>query len=808
MVEYTFGRYLVSPVFVILFLILLLPATLSGQTLRIEITDTQNNPMIGATVHLERVEDGVRTSRITDNLGQASFSGLNQGSHKLKVTYIGFEPIEESIEVNGEDLQRVRFRMREDAIALGEVTVTARRPLIRQEDDKMIIDPEPLASISTNTLEILESTPGLFVDPDGGIYLSSATPATIYINGREQKMSNQDINTILRSLPPNSIQQIEVIRTPSARYAASSSGGIINIVLKRGVRIGRFGSVNSGANQGHYGNRFAGLSLNNGGDRVTSYINLNYSNNNGLEELNTARLLQPDTTLMQSARTRRNSNQAFVGYGLNFDATERLNISYDGRINGSLPSTNSSNTNLINANGSERINHFDYLVDNDSRFLNIQQDFGIRLNLDTLGSDWDTRISYAFNRNYTLQNYQNTGIFPVSEVMMTGQGDNNQMRHFVQLQSDLSWQLPWKINLETGVSTSFQDYNSDADYRVTIQENEFHDPLRTQAFNYQENINAAYLQFSRTLGWEVLLKTGVRFEHTFMQGNQTIPADTSFVVDRSDWFPYLYLSRPLFTIEGFEIRSFLIYRRTISRPGYQSLNPWVNYVDQFLYEVGNPALKPQFTNNMEMNVSLDDMPIFAVGRSYTTDIFSNVIYSDERDERIAVRTYDNLGSSRETYFRGIVGIPPVNRYFFAVGAQYNLNEYEGFYEGTPLSYTRGSWRFFTFHMFRITNNTRLAMSGFMMTGGQFNFLELGTFGQLNLSLNQTFLDRRLTVSISARDVLRTMVTDFELNQGTIRTSGSRYMDNQRFGISIRYNFGIPNRNERRDNNMFRFDSDD
>src|SRR5215218_1559615 len=119
---------------------------------------------------------------------------------------------------------------------------------MRQEDDKTIIDPENLASSSINAYEILEKTPGLFVDQDGNIYLNSTTPATVYINGREQKMSTADIATMLKSLPPNSIASIEIMRTPSSKYDASGSGGIVNVILKKGVRIGFTGSVNAGMN--------------------------------------------------------------------------------------------------------------------------------------------------------------------------------------------------------------------------------------------------------------------------------------------------------------------------------------------------------------------------------------------------------------------------------------------------------------------------------------------------------------------------------------------------------------------------------
>jgi iron complex outermembrane recepter protein len=214
-------------------LIVLISSSSFAQSVTISVKDGQDNLLAGATVHLTNVEDSVRVSAISDQSGIASFTGVEQGVYLVNITYIGFRGLEKTVMIRS-GTNTFRYQLEDDLVSLGEVTVTAARPLIRQEDDKMIIDPEPLASISTNTLEILESTPGLFVDQDGGIFLNSASPATVYINGREQKMSPQDINTILRSLPPNSVQQIEVIRTPSARFAASSSGGIINIVLKKG----------------------------------------------------------------------------------------------------------------------------------------------------------------------------------------------------------------------------------------------------------------------------------------------------------------------------------------------------------------------------------------------------------------------------------------------------------------------------------------------------------------------------------------------------------------------------------------------
>ena len=151
---------------------------------------------------------------------------------------------------------------------------------------------------------------------------------------------------------------------------------------------------------------------------------------------------------------------------------------------------------------------------------------------------------------------------------------------------------------------------------------------------------------------------------------------------------------------------------------------------------------------------------------------------------------DNIGKNTETYFRAIAGIPPGKKYFFGLGGQYNLNEYDGLYENKPLHYTRGTWRFFTFHSLKLFKETKLTLSGFMMVNGMFNFYELEPFGQVNFGVNQTFLNKKLTITVNMRDVFKTMKTYYSINQSGINSSGDRYSDNQRIGINIRYNFGV------------------
>jgi hypothetical protein len=238
------------------------------------------------------------------------------------------------------------------------------------------------------------------------------------------------------------------------------------------------------------------------------------------------------------------------------------------------------------------------------------------------------------------------------------------------------------------------------------------------------------------------------------------------------------------------LRGFLVYRKTISRPSYDYLNPFAKYIDPFLYEVGNPNLKPQFTTNYEANISVDDKPLFAYGINETKDIFTNVVYQSPTNKQISYRTYDNLGKSRETYFRLIGVIPPGKKYFAVLGTQYNRNDYTGIYEGKPIVFDKGTWAIFTFQSYKIDKLTDITLNGFWRISGQQQFYELSDFGSLNSTINRHFFHKKLFVTLSYNDIFFTNNNHFVLRQGTQNAIGYRENDTRRWGLSFRYNFGF------------------
>ena len=697
------------------------------------------------------------------------------------------------------------FTMEMSSASLKGVTVTSKAPLIKQEDDKTIVDLEPLAAASTNAYEILEKTPGIFVDQDGNVYISSTTPAAVYINGREMKMSTSDIATMLKNLPPNAVSKIEILRTPSAKYDASgTTGGIINIVLKKGVKLGMTGSVTAGLQQGDYGNQFLSFNLNNNNGRRSSFINLNYNRRNNFDQIITNRIFAPDSLLSQDAYTVYPGNSYFGSYGLTNSWKKNWNIDYNGSV-----SYNNFDNKTDNLSAIKEISTSDTLSNNLNRVnnkgytLNIRNSITLTKKIDTTGSQWDNDFSYNYTRNNSDQVYSSVYYFPFP-FSDDGDGSGVSDRNYFTVRSDLKLKMQRRFVLETGIKTSLLDFKNVAEYFNQQGGVRAKDISRTNTFHYKENINALYVQGSKTLSKNLIAKVGVRIENTNMDGRQVIPADTNFAIHRTDLFPYIYLSKKVMSIAGYELRSYLVYRRTITRPGYDQLNPFPRYVDQYLSEVGNPALRPQFTTNYEANISVDERPLLAIGYNKTKDIFTNVIYQADSSSSVAYRTYDNLGSNKEIYLRGLGVIPPGKRYFFVLGAQYNHNFYDGLYESKPLSYKRGSWTFFTYHQFKLDKRSQITLNGFVRFNGQQQFYELSTFGALNTSINRQFMKQKLTVTLSMNDIFYTNQNDFTISQGSVNAYGNRRSDTRRVGINIRYNFGIRKKEE--GNDMFNVES--
>ncbi len=782
--------------FICLSLIIALTSNAQKVALNVLCKKGSGDSVAAATIRLYSLPDTALITAQVANVKGNQFMVAAFSKYIVKITGIGYEAVERTVPVADKSVQ-FETVLKKKTTSLQAVTVVAKKPLIRQEDDKTIVDADVLAQSSTNAFEVLEKTPGAIVDQDGNVYLNSGTPATIQINGREIKLSATDLASLLKSLPAGSISKVEILRNPSAKYDAASSGGIVNIVLKKGVKLGSSGNMNVGYFQGKYSTEFAGFNINKSSDKINGYLSYQLTDKNSFEELSSRRIIPLDnSTLAQTAYTTYPGTNHYASAGVDAMLTKKFNIAYDFRLSANSSNSSASNKiNILNNATQASTGSNESVIKNDGNSVYVGNNISTNYKIDSAGSEWTMQFDYNFYKNDNNQQYNNYYYLPVKASLL-GLGESNNRKNIFTAQSDLVLKLKKKFTVETGFKTTVSNSRNAAAYTSQSGNDPRKvDSFQTNTFKYQEAITSAYLQIAKTfLGFN--LKPGLRMEITDISGRQLFPKDTSLAIKRTDLFPYLYVRHRIAKLFGFELNGNLIYRRSIARPFYESLNPYPKYVDQYLFDVGNPDLQPQFTTNYEFNVMADDFPVFSFGINHTKDIFSNVTYQDEVT-KIAYRTYDNLGKNKELYVRMVGGIPPGGKFFFYAGAQHNFNEYDGFYQNKPLSYKRGSWSFFTYQQFKATPTLNISLQGFMRTGGLQNFYELSNFGAVNMSFNKSIMSRKGNIILALNDIFRTNKGGFTLNQGNVQAAGTKINDTRRIGVTFRYNFGIKPKEEKK-----------
>lgn len=432
--------------------------------LTVNLVSLKKDSLLNVTIQLYLLPD---TSLITSQLYKAggnTFPATPFSKYLVRISSVNFETAEKTVSVTDKPVT-VAITVKRKTTSLQNVTVVAKKPLIKQEDDKSVIDATVLANSSTNAYEVLEKTPGTIVDQDGNVYLSSLTPATVYINGREMKLSSEDLASLLKSLPAASVSKIEILRSPSAKYDAASSGGIVNIVLKKGVKLGSNGSVNIGYFQGVYSTQTAGFNLNKSAGKINSYFSYQFSSRKNYEELNSDRLIRSDTSfLSQKAYTTYPSLGNYIGGGVDIAFTKKFSINYDIRLN-----SNNNKSYAINGSDVTKLltqsllsrNQSD--ISNKSNSLYIGNEVSSKYKIDSAGSEWTIDLEYNYYRNNNTQLYNNYYFQPVNPTVF-GDGINKSRKNIFVAETELVLKLPKIATIETGIKLTKSISNNSAAY--------------------------------------------------------------------------------------------------------------------------------------------------------------------------------------------------------------------------------------------------------------------------------------------------------------------------------------------------------
>ena len=760
-------------------------------TTRINISNDKKEIVANATAEiLQNIDSSILFTKTSNKA--TIFTLKNNAEYILKITAVNTKTFYRKFQTGNNDTT-LNIILQTATKQLDEVVVNSRTPLLKQEDDKTIVDAEQLASSSTNVFEVLEKTPGAIVDQDGNVYLNSSTPATININGREIRLSAVDLANLLKNLPASSISKIEVIRSPSAKYDAASSGGIVNIVLKKGVKLGINGSIDASHFQGVYGSQAIGFNVNNSKEKVNTYLSYNFSKKLNFEDLSSNRYTNSGGLFKQFANTKFDNTNNYIGAGINYEVNKKLSVNYDTRISATQNNSNiNNNINISSLRTGNSIGQNISVVNNQGPSFFISNGIGTKYKIDSLGSEWSNTLDYTYFKANSSQEYQNLNILPVRNSLL-GDGNVLNNKNTLSFKSDVVLKTKKKFTVEVGTKITYSLSKNNSVYFSDTSTGKYVDRLQTNRFKYTENIAATYLQIAKTFGG-LTIKPGIRYEYTDIRGQQIVPADTTFAIKRSDLFPYIFLRHKIAKVFGFNLVANAIVRRSITRPFYESLNPYPRYADQYTYDIGNPGLQPQFTTNYELNINADEFPVFSIGLNDIKNIFTTLTYS--RGDTL-FRTYDNLGTNKEIYMRAVVGIPPGKKYFFYAGTQMNIMNYKGQYDNVPFTFKRSSFTFFMFQSYKPTPTLALSLNGFLRVNTVVNFFEIKPFGGLTFSGNKSILNKKMNVILTVNDIFKTNQNKFVINQPNFVADGFRYNDRRRLGIALKYNFGLKPRVEKR-----------
>jgi iron complex outermembrane receptor protein len=756
--------------------------------------DENGKPLDYATVSLLNAKDStVVKGTLSNDAGAYAFDHINAGTYIIKATVVGYEKaVSKPFAVTGGGAVVVsQLKMQQVSHALSTVTITASKPLIEHKVDRTVMNVENSVLAAGNTaLEILERAPGVSIDKDDNISIKGKQGVTVMINDKLTYLTSTQLATLLRSTDGTTIQSIEIITNPSAKYDAAGNSGIINIKLKKNKQSGTNGSVTLGA---AYGNTFkdnSTLTLNHKEGSLNIFGSFSHDDRKREHSLDIKRIVTDSTGAktyfnQYSSLPNDNHNNSYR-IGADYDISTKNTIGF--LVNGYFNNETDDNDNKTYIG--TQPNNFDSYQTTMSHFKQSYKNFAFNLNdkykIDTAGQEIGIDVDYSkFNNNsnsqYNTYFYLNDGSPMMPPLFLRNQTPSVITIHTAKL--DYTYPINKILKLETGFKLS--DVKTDNDLRAQKEVNGTYvnDTTLTNRFIYSEKVSALYANLSQNYK-NFSVQTGLRAEYTSSTGELVT---TNRVVKRHyvDFFPSVFITQTL--NDKNEIG--LSYSRRIDRPGYSDLNPFVYYLDQYTYEKGNPFLNPQYTNNFEFNYTYNKSITLTLGYSHTTDAITQILLTDVAS-KATYQTNLNL-QSQDNYNVNVYAPYTISKWWTG-----NVNV-TGFYMkfksdtllGASLNNGRAAFQVRATQTFLVAKGYKAELTNYYnsaMTYGIFNIKpQYGT----DAGISHSFADKKANIKLSVSDIFNTRRNDVTSYYGTNNLDIRQKNESRITRLTFTYNFG-------------------
>lgn len=616
-----------------------------------------NKPLNYVTVNLRNQAKQLLRTAATKTDGAFHFEKLPAGKYLISIVSVGYNsktiPIDLTDNANpARDLGSIVLS--EQTTQLKAVAITADKPIVRQEVDKLTYDlkSDP-DSKSSNVLDMMRKVPLLSVDAEDNILLKGQTGFKILVNGKPSSMMERDPKNILKSMPASTIQSIEVITNPSSKYDAEGIGGIINIVTNKRIDNGYNGSINVSHVFPVGGPRAGGsFSSKQGKFELSAFFGANIANSpevtNSIRRLTTG---SSPTNLSQNNSAEWDGKNGYAEVGLSYEIDSLNLISGQFNLNGNNQDGTNLQNSILNGAGGV-IQQYDLFNDNQAggRGINVALNY-------QLGFKSSKQRLLTFSYQYfTFNNTQNADLTASNRVNYT---TPDYRQHNEGESSEQTFQIDYvhpikKLNIEGGVKAIIRDNNSDFQYQSFNSANGGFetDPARSNKFDNNQKVLGAYNSYTYTLKtWA--FKAGARIEETII--------DADFISTSSQLSKHFFNIVPSVSInKKFKNMSALNlgFSQRIQRPGIYQLNPFVDRSNPNFESSGNPNLRPAVSNNLQLGYSVSKKASLnlMLGYNYFNDLIMPVVVFNPATN-ITRSSFDNTGKARLFTFNANISYP-------------------------------------------------------------------------------------------------------------------------------------------------------
>ncbi|MGZ5246196.1 MAG: TonB-dependent receptor domain-containing protein [Flavitalea sp.] len=767
------------------------------------VTDGKNI-LTAATVSLLHQKDSSLVKMtVSDKSGKFSFDGIKDGPYLVSVSAIGYEPTySKGFETNGTAVDLAVINLQQVSSEMKAVTVIAKKPMIEQKIDRMIVNVDAaISNVGTNALEVLEKSPGVLVDKDGNISLKGKQGVMVMLDGRPTYLTGPELANLLKGMQSSQLETIEIMTNPPAKYDASGNSGVINIKTKKNKMKGFNGSFTLGVAQGAYFKTNESININYRNNKVNLFSSYSLGWNNNFQELDIARRFKDgnkdlvaifeQNTLMKS---RRLNNNLKVGMDYFLNKKTTLGFVASGFSN---PEENSGiNTSYLMS--PSRV--IDSIVTSSNtikeKWNNASLNLNIRHQYDSTGREITADIDFIRYDANSDQNFLNTTFSPtwIKRYDEKLKGDLPVNINIYSAKFDYTYPLKKDSKLEFGAKTSFVNTENKAKYFEGVNDEWEIDYRKTNFFNYKENVNAAYVNFNKQFTPKIGVQAGLRFENTnydgYQYGNPT-RNDSSFSKTYNDLFPTVYVSYKADKNNQFGIN----FGRRIDRPAYQDLNPFLFFIDKYTYGQGNPYLKPQYSNNVELSHILKDFLTTTVNYGVTNNLFIETF--DQADDingeynYITIFRQGNIGKMTNAGISINVQKSITSWWSTVVYANYNYRKFKGHVNNEMVEVEGGNFVTNINNQFKFPKGWSAEISGWYRTKGVEGQIVIDPMGACNVGVGKQVLKNKGTLKLNVRDLFYTQVAKGQINFESTEASFRNFRDTRVVNLTFSYRFGKP-----------------